>query len=84
LDAYSHAERQRQVWYTNTHFLTASRFVSKVESKIGSISERARRSSLRPARAQASFVEPPLLPLELPVLRGGNSACVHLPVAEHF
>src|SRR4030088_1740710 len=33
----NNAERQQQVWYTNTHFLTASRFVSKVESKIGSI-----------------------------------------------
>ena len=31
----NNAERQQQVWYTNTHFLTASRFVSKVESKIG-------------------------------------------------
>src|ERR1700720_3401547 len=35
----NNAERQQQVWYTNTHFLTASRFVSKVESKIGSVSE---------------------------------------------
>jgi glutamate/aspartate transport system substrate-binding protein len=35
----NNAERQQQVWYTNTHFLTASRFVSKVESKIGSISD---------------------------------------------
>ena len=33
----NNAERQQQVWYTNTHFLTASRFLSKVESKIGSI-----------------------------------------------
>src|SRR4030081_674602 len=35
----NNAERQQQVWYTNTHFLTASRFVSKVESKIGSVSD---------------------------------------------
>ena len=35
----NNAERQQQVWYTNAHFLTASRFVSKVESKIGSISD---------------------------------------------
>ena len=33
----NNVERQQQVWYTNTRFLTASRFVSKVESKIGSI-----------------------------------------------
>ena len=35
----NNVERQQQVWYTNTHFLTASRFVSKVESKIGSIAD---------------------------------------------
>src|SRR5579872_6958898 len=33
----NNAERQKQVWYTNTHFLTASRFVSKKASNIGSI-----------------------------------------------
>src|SRR5260370_36510175 len=31
------AERQKQVSFTNTHFLTASRFVSKKFSKINSI-----------------------------------------------
>ncbi len=35
----NNAERQQQVWYTNTHFLTASRFVSKVESKINGIAD---------------------------------------------
>jgi glutamate/aspartate transport system substrate-binding protein len=38
----NNAERQQQVWYTNTHFLTASRFVPKVESKIGSISDKGK------------------------------------------
>jgi glutamate/aspartate transport system substrate-binding protein len=33
----NNAERQKQVWFTNTHFLTASRFVSKKSSKINSI-----------------------------------------------
>ena len=33
----NNAERQKQVWFTNTHFLTASRFVSKKSSKIDSI-----------------------------------------------
>jgi glutamate/aspartate transport system substrate-binding protein len=32
-------DRQKQVAFTNTHFLTASRFVSKKASKIGSIDE---------------------------------------------
>jgi glutamate/aspartate transport system substrate-binding protein len=35
----NNAERQKQVWFTNTHFLTASRFVSKKASKINSIDE---------------------------------------------
>jgi len=35
----NNAERQRQVWYTNTHFLTASRYLSKVESNIGAIGD---------------------------------------------
>jgi glutamate/aspartate transport system substrate-binding protein len=35
----NNAERQKQVSFTNTHFLTASRFVSKKVSKIGSIDE---------------------------------------------
>src|ERR1700719_5068019 len=35
----NNAERQKQVSFTNTHFLTASRFVSQKSSKIGSIDE---------------------------------------------
>ncbi|WP_371125992.1 amino acid ABC transporter substrate-binding protein [Bradyrhizobium sp.] len=35
----NNAERQKQVWFTNTHFLTASRFVSKKSSKINSIED---------------------------------------------
>src|ERR1700724_198879 len=45
----NNAERQQQVWYTNTHFLTASRFVSKVESKIGSISGLKGKTIVSPA-----------------------------------
>jgi glutamate/aspartate transport system substrate-binding protein len=35
----NNADRQKQVWFTNTHFLTATRFVSKKSSKIGLIDE---------------------------------------------
>jgi len=35
----NNAERQKQVWFTNTHFLTASRFVSKKSGKINSIDD---------------------------------------------
>ena len=35
----NNAERQKQVWFTNTHFLTASRFVSKKSSNIKSIED---------------------------------------------
>jgi glutamate/aspartate transport system substrate-binding protein len=35
----NNAERQKQVWFTNTHFLTASRFVSKKASNINSIND---------------------------------------------
>lgn len=35
----NNAERQKQVTFTNTHFLTASRFISKKTSKIGSIDD---------------------------------------------
>src|SRR6202790_4151082 len=35
----NNAERQKQVSFTNTHFLTASRFVSKKSSKINSIDD---------------------------------------------
>ena len=47
----NNVERQQQVWYTNTHFLTASRFLSKIDSTSArSPTSRARRSSLRPVR----------------------------------
>ena len=45
----NNAERQQQVWYTNTHFLTASRFVSKVDSKIGSINDLKGKTVVAPA-----------------------------------
>jgi len=45
----NNVERQQQVWYTNTHFLTASRFVSKVESKIGSIGDLKGKTIVAPA-----------------------------------
>src|SRR3954462_347090 len=32
-------DRLKQVWFTNTHFLTATRFVSKKSSKLGSIDD---------------------------------------------
>src|ERR1700680_3926346 len=35
----NNAERQKQVWFTNTHYLTASRFVSKKSSNIKSIDD---------------------------------------------
>jgi glutamate/aspartate transport system substrate-binding protein len=35
----NNAERQKQVSFTNTHFLTASRYVTKKASKIGSIDD---------------------------------------------
>jgi glutamate/aspartate transport system substrate-binding protein len=35
----NNADRQKQISFTNTHFLTASRFVSKKASKIGSIDD---------------------------------------------
>jgi glutamate/aspartate transport system substrate-binding protein len=35
----NNAERQKQVWFTNTHFLTATRFVSKKSSHINSIDD---------------------------------------------
>src|SRR5215216_3725046 len=35
----NNAERQKQIAYTNTHFLTASRYVTKKSSKIGSIDD---------------------------------------------
>jgi glutamate/aspartate transport system substrate-binding protein len=35
----NNAERQKQVWFTNTHFLTASRYVTKKSSNIKSIDD---------------------------------------------
>jgi glutamate/aspartate transport system substrate-binding protein len=35
----NNAERLKQVWFTNTHFLTATRFVSKKTSNINSIDD---------------------------------------------
>jgi len=35
----NNAERQKQVWFTNTHFLTASRYVTKKASKIEKIDD---------------------------------------------
>jgi len=35
----NNAERQKQVWYTNTHFLTASRYVTKRASNIKKIDD---------------------------------------------
>jgi glutamate/aspartate transport system substrate-binding protein len=45
----NNAERQQQVAYANTHFLTASRFLSKVDSHIGSISELKGKTIVSPA-----------------------------------
>jgi len=45
----NNVERQQQVWYTNTHFLTASRFVSKVDSKINSIADLKGKTVVSPA-----------------------------------
>ncbi|MCJ2135916.1 amino acid ABC transporter substrate-binding protein [Methylobacterium sp. J-026] len=35
----NNAERQKQVWFTNTHFLTATRFASKKSAKIDKIDD---------------------------------------------
>jgi glutamate/aspartate transport system substrate-binding protein len=35
----NNADRLKQVWFTNTHFLTATRFVSKKSSKLSSIDD---------------------------------------------
>ena len=35
----NNAEREKQVWFTNTHFLTASRFVSKKANHLNSIND---------------------------------------------
>jgi glutamate/aspartate transport system substrate-binding protein len=45
----NNAERQKQVSYTNTHFLTASRFLSKVDSNIRSIADLKGKTIVSPA-----------------------------------
>jgi glutamate/aspartate transport system substrate-binding protein len=45
----NNAERQKQVAYTNTHFLTASRFLSKVDSNIKSIADLKGKTIVSPA-----------------------------------
>jgi len=45
----NNAERQKQVAYTNTHFLTASRFLSKVDSNIKSIADLKGKTVVSPA-----------------------------------
>ena len=45
----NNTERQQQVWYTNTHFLTASRFLSKVESHVGAIADLKGKTIVSPA-----------------------------------
>jgi glutamate/aspartate transport system substrate-binding protein len=45
----NNAERQKQVAYTNTHFLTASRFLSKVDSNIRSIGDLKGKTIVSPA-----------------------------------
>ncbi|HET7493799.1 MAG TPA: amino acid ABC transporter substrate-binding protein [Bradyrhizobium sp.] len=45
----NNAERQKQVSYTNTHFLTASRFLSKVDSNIRSIGDLRGKTIVSPA-----------------------------------
>jgi glutamate/aspartate transport system substrate-binding protein len=45
----NNAERQKQVSYTNTHFLTASRFLSKVDSNIRSIGDLKGKTIVSPA-----------------------------------
>jgi glutamate/aspartate transport system substrate-binding protein len=45
----NNAERQKQVAYTNTHFLTASRFLSKVDANIRSIADLKGKTIVSPA-----------------------------------
>lgn len=45
----NNAERQQQVWYTNTHFLTASRFMARVDSNVRSIADLKGRTVVAPA-----------------------------------
>ena len=45
----NNAERQQQVWYTNTHFLTASRFLARVDSNVRSIADLKGKTVVAPA-----------------------------------
>jgi glutamate/aspartate transport system substrate-binding protein len=45
----NNVERQQQVWYTNTHFLTASRFLSKIDSNVRSIADLKGKTVVSPA-----------------------------------
>jgi glutamate/aspartate transport system substrate-binding protein len=45
----NNAERQQQVWYTNTHFLTASRFLARVDSNVRSIADLKGKTVVSPA-----------------------------------
>ena len=56
----NNVDRQKQVWFTNTHFLTATRFASKRSAQIDKIDDlkarpscrfRAQRTSYRPWRS---------------------------------
>jgi glutamate/aspartate transport system substrate-binding protein len=45
----NNAERQQQVAYTNTHFLTASRFLARVDSNVRSIADLKGKTVVSPA-----------------------------------
>lgn len=45
----NNVERQQQVWYTNTHFLTASRFMARVDSNVRSIADLKGKTVVAPA-----------------------------------
>jgi glutamate/aspartate transport system substrate-binding protein len=45
----NNVERQQQVWYTNTHFLTASRFLARVDSNVRSIADLKGKTVVAPA-----------------------------------
>ncbi|HET7884795.1 MAG TPA: amino acid ABC transporter substrate-binding protein, partial [Bradyrhizobium sp.] len=45
----NNAERQQQVWYTNTHFLTASRFMARVDSHVKTIADLKGKTVVAPA-----------------------------------
>ncbi len=55
----NNAERQKQVCFTNTHFLTASRYVTKKSSKINSIDDlEGQVGGLRPPAPPTSSSSP--------------------------